>query len=840
MIVSCVTLIAQEQNRLRLISSSHSRIDGATGNMMNYRPVYEHNGSTLSADSGYLYTDDLQREYFDAYGHVVITQPDGTIIYANKLNYAADPELAILTNNVRMVDGNSVLTTNYLTYNMKSSTGTYTGGGRIVNETDTITSKNAWYFNRTKDAYFRHDVVVRTPDVYIYTDTMRYNTEAKISYFYGPTNIKGKDGENLYTEDGYYNTQSELAEFYKNNLYTETTRFLKGDTLYYDGKTGNGRAIDNVVFIDTADQFFLQGKYGFYHKDDESILMTGKPLVTMVVKSDSTEADSAAQGTIVPTDSLPTDSLITDSLSDGQKHPEFLDRNHQDGKKVDSVYMTADTLFSQMILLRDYIPKDFKLDRDGGEIEEEEEDFGNDGMDITGEEESEPPTLNVEDESLRSRDSLTLDSIGIDNFDPEALVIDSIAVPDSIGLNSIMEKEKKPVSSYIDTLSIIEKDLTADSLLRTTAIIPTGIETDSLLAGALTALERPQSERDSVLNDSLSTDSTKTRIIKAYRNVRVYKSDLQAVSDSAYYGYPDSMMRFFGSPMAWTQGSQLSGDSLFIQIKNEQIDNMLLTGKAFIVNTGQDSVKFNQIKGKKITGFFTNGELDRVFVDGNAESLAYRENKAKTGYTDMHHNRSSRIKLMFENEELTDFIPIRSTEGTIYPLNLVQQEQEILEGFIWKPSDRPTSKQDLLDRKRVIEQPIIPSTPVDSTATITDSLAIEEDFSIENVAYQVIRPDTLNKDTVTIDTLLKDPLLKDSLHLDTIKRDTIKLDTIPQNIPEALYLSKNSAIFSTARVRWLMAVFSFRSISAKVLSYPSGINNGSYPKPFIPFLSLII
>src|SRR5690606_38973231 len=128
-------------------------------------------------------------------------------------------------------------------------------------------------------------------------------------------------------------------------------------------------------------------------------------------------------------------------------------------------------------------------------------------------------------------------------------------------------------------------------------------------------------------------------------------------------------------------------------------------------------------------------------------SLAYRENKAKTGYTDMHHNRSSRIKLMFENEELTDFIPIRSTEGTIYPLNLVQQEQEILEGFIWKPSDRPTSKQDLLDRKRVIEQPIIPSTPVDSTATITDSLAIEEDFSIENITDQVVRPDTLNKDT---------------------------------------------------------------------------------------------
>lgn len=597
---------------MKLLSSERSRIDGTTGHMVNYLPVYEHKGSTLKADSGYLYTDDLNREYFDAFGQVVITQPDGSMIFANKLHYEAEPQLATLTGNVRLVDGESTLTTNYLTYNMRSRVGTYTGGGRIVNQADTITSEKAWYFNQTQDAYFRHDVIVRTPDVHIFTDTMRYNSDQKTTFFYGPTNLQGKDGENLYTEEGYYQTESELAEFYKNNLYTETTRFLRGDTLYYDGKLGTGRALGNVLFVDTADQFFLEGGIGLYQKEEESLLMTSEPLLTMLTEEDI-----------------------------GQ----------------DSVYMTADTLYSRVILLRDYVPLEFDLDREGGALEEESSEFD----DI-------PEAVNEELEPA-VRDSMSRDSVA----------------RDTLARDSLRSTQQ------------LEAELVADSVLREQALMPTGGEADSLMNQAVASIQ--------LTPDSASTDTTKTRIIKAYKNVRLFKSDLQAVGDSLYYGYPDSMMRFYGAPMAWTQGSQLSGDTLYLQIKDEKIDNMLVVGRVFIANTKGDSTKFNQIKGRKITGFFLDGELERVFVDGNAESVAFRENKAKTGFTEMHHNRSSRIKIMFANDELAHFIPIGNVEGTIYPVHLLSQEQELLDGFIWKPSDRPRSKADLLSRKRVRDTP---------------------------------------------------------------------------------------------------------------------------------------
>src|SRR3546814_18768751 len=100
--------------------------------MTNYRPVYEHHGSTLSADSGYIYNDDEGRQFFDAFGKVIITQPSGTVISADKLHYVAETQLSTLTNNVRLVAVRSVLTTNSHTSNMKSSVATYTGADRTA------------------------------------------------------------------------------------------------------------------------------------------------------------------------------------------------------------------------------------------------------------------------------------------------------------------------------------------------------------------------------------------------------------------------------------------------------------------------------------------------------------------------------------------------------------------------------------------------------------------------------------------------------------------------------------------------------------------------------------
>jgi hypothetical protein len=71
--------------------------------------------STLSSDSGYLHKDNIGRQFFEAFGNVIITQPDGTQIFSNKLHYEAAMQLATLTGAVRMVStSGSILTTDHL------------------------------------------------------------------------------------------------------------------------------------------------------------------------------------------------------------------------------------------------------------------------------------------------------------------------------------------------------------------------------------------------------------------------------------------------------------------------------------------------------------------------------------------------------------------------------------------------------------------------------------------------------------------------------------------------------------------------------------------------------
>jgi hypothetical protein len=152
-------------------------------------------------------------------------------------------------------------------------------GAKLVNKDNTLTSKNGYYFASTRDAFFKYDVVLVTPDALIKTDTLRYNTGTRISYFYGPTNIYDtKDKKDtLYTENGLYNTVTEQAFFGKKNLYKSGTKRLKGDSLFYDKKIGFGRAVKHVVFTDSEQKTTLLGGLANYYKSEERTVVTKTP-----------------------------------------------------------------------------------------------------------------------------------------------------------------------------------------------------------------------------------------------------------------------------------------------------------------------------------------------------------------------------------------------------------------------------------------------------------------------------------------------------------------------------------------------------------------------------------
>lgn len=712
LLFSCLAF-AQTPKEVKLISSELSKGFTSKGLIRIIRPVFSHEGSTLAADSANF---DQKRNTFDAFGNIVITQPNGTTVYSDLLNYNGNNKVAILTRNVRLIDGDATLTTDRLTYNMATKIGTYIGGGKIVNGQNVLTSKRGYYFANTRDAYFRNNVVLTTPDALIKSDTLRYNTTSKIAYFYGPTNIYGKD-DTLYTENGTYNTVNDQARFGKNNLYTQGSKSLKGDSLFYDRKAGYGRALGNITFVDAAEKITFKGDIGLYNKAEESILATKNAYVII-----TTESDSA---------------------------------------KVDSIYMTADTLFSKMVLdskIKPYRKQELRKDTDLEEVVATDAEAGADGnaepkplkpgrkerneaknkkadagkIPVKPDEKVPPLDSLAAKKPGDKRDSISADSIAklkteikqpdstqIVNPKSEMVAVDTVVaevakkaiVKDKPVVVKQSRKERRAAKNQKKDAS--RSSAKPDENLAKPADSIAAKKPELALADSLTKSEKAAGKKDfdpqaapklAKRADSLIVDTAKTRIVMAYHKAKVFKSDLQARADSLFFSYGDSTLRFYVNPMIWTQGSQLSADTVYLQLKNKKLDNMLLQHNAFIVNTDEgDSTHFNQVKGKVITGLFTDGKLNRMYVDGNAESIYYV--KEDSTYTGLNRMLSSRIKVLFKDSKLKDIISILKPEGNYYPIDEIPKDEEILKGFIWKPKDRPRSKEEIIPSLGRKQQP---------------------------------------------------------------------------------------------------------------------------------------
>lgn len=191
------------------------------------------------------------------------------------------------------------------------------------------------------------------------------------------------------------------------------------------------------------------------------------------------------------------------------------------------------------------------------------------------------------------------------------------------------------------------------------------------------------------------SDTARVRVLEAHHNSKLFKSDLQAKADSMFYSSADSVIRLYVKPMIWTQGSQLSGDTVYMQMKNRRLDNMDMFPNAFIVNLDLgDSTHFNQAGGKKLKGYFKNNKLDRMYIDGNGETIYFKRDSGKV--TEMERSLSSRIYVYFTNNEARKGGLVGKAEVNDFPINKVKDDDKILKGFIWKPKERPASKEAII------------------------------------------------------------------------------------------------------------------------------------------------
>jgi lipopolysaccharide export system protein LptA len=216
----------------------------------------------------------------DCYGHVRIKSSDTLNLYGNVLNYNGNTKTAIVRENVRLVDKQTTLTTDYMVFDRNTGIASYTTGGRMVNGDNVMTSKRCYYYTSKKLMYFRDDVVLTNPDYKINCDTLKYNTVSRKSFFLGPTIMKSDDSY-LYCENGEYDRANSLSKFSVNALLVDDNRRLTGDSLYYNEKLKFGKAVNNIVMTDTIQNVIIKGNYAEYWRKRGYSLVSDRPVAIM-------------------------------------------------------------------------------------------------------------------------------------------------------------------------------------------------------------------------------------------------------------------------------------------------------------------------------------------------------------------------------------------------------------------------------------------------------------------------------------------------------------------------------------------------------------------------------
>jgi hypothetical protein len=182
------------------------------------------------------------------------------------------------------------------------------------------------------------------------------------------------------------------------------------------------------------------------------------------------------------------------------------------------------------------------------------------------------------------------------------------------------------------------------------------------------------------------------KIIKAYFGVRFYRVDLQGKCDSLVYFTRDSTVQLFYQPVLWSEIHQMSADFIEMKSRKPAPDEVRLIANAFIISR-QDTVMYDQVKGKSMTGFIINEQLDRIFVDGNGQTIYYtRDGDNIIG---LNRAESSKIRIHFKDGKIFLISFIGKPEGKLTPIPQLSKEERYLSGFDWKEAIRPQSRTDI-------------------------------------------------------------------------------------------------------------------------------------------------
>lgn len=685
-----------------------------------------HNGAVITCDSAVRFTD--QRWGF--FGRVLVNQ-DSIYIYGDSAIYDGDASLAeIYAPIIKVVDGDALLYTYNFRFNTEEKVGSYNGGGVLVHDDNIIESARGYYDAGNHNIICVENVELHGEEYDMKSDSIIYNTDSELAQFFTNSEIWNADGDYLSADAGHYDKQQDLYMVTRDGYILTKDQELWGDTLSYYRNAGHVVAYGNIQVDDFKQKMLAFGDYAEYWSDPGNMLLTRNP---SIVSYDLSQSDSV----FMRGDTLQifTISLLAERE---QREREAQEKAAAEQRAKESVAPKSEskpnttpqrsqvnqpnennavaTQQRDVAGATDYIDDELN---DEQLVEQPIDSIAQDSVpQLSAKEQKALEHKQAKEAARKAKEAKKREKAAI-----RKVHLDSIAKVRQAKATAILEKMKAKEMERIAKDSVRRAERREKLLAKGGDVA----ELDSIDSLARVRNERvlrqmeqrsdsvdkpksniPQAEdmivenegdikSGSEQNDSISADSV-YRLVKAYRNVKMFRKDAQMVCDSLVSSSQDSIVHLYLDPVLWNGTNQLASKMMDLHTKNQKLVRAEFDGTPIMVAI-IDSTYYNQVAGKKMIAYFRDNDIYRNDVDGNVQTIYFqRENEQTTLVTEMVYLESASASFYIEDRELVGMTYRNDVPFTMYPINQVPESQPLkLANFKWVPTLRPELK-DVFDR----------------------------------------------------------------------------------------------------------------------------------------------
>ena len=662
---------------------------------VNYRLVkgharFLHNDTYLLCDSASWNVD---AKYIEAYGNVQVIQ-NNTMLKSEEMFYWIDDSKAQFRGPLVELfdkDGN-MLRTSRLEYNTKDSVAVFDYGGALKDKDgNVIESSRGTYDGKEGLFTFEERVELYMDTVEIKTQTLRYFSEPEKAYFGKNTYTWRGDGF-LRADDGSFDRKNQILHYADHVFMFDPTYDAWADEVYYYQTDGRVDMFRNAQVLDTTNKSIYLGDHLQYLPARDSLsdrgLLTGDPAIIYFGENEDHVVDTLfTRADTFFVYAVPRCDIPEEEVNESKKRLEDITFDALTKKRTEEAKLREEENIKKMREVGK-LPPEWVEKQKQAEADSLARLARLDSLVTVGLVDSLSAASNSLRANLQSVDSLI--EVGLNPPPPPKDTTKKVKP----GLPRPLTDSTAVVvrdSSFVmpgDSTFVVPGDSTfvmpADSL----GVMPA----DSL--GVTPGLPRPLTDSTAVIPDTAPAapprDTTPVRYVQAWHNVKMYRSDLQAVCDSVVFTELDSIARLYGTPALWNEvRNQLTADEMQLLMAGGALSRGSMITNAWLISK-QDSTHFDQIKSTEMQGWFRDNKIYRFDALGGVSAIFYMTDDDVI--TTINVKESKSMTAAMKDAKAQRILYVEAIKSDVYPVGELEPAKQRLKEFKWRGDERPVSR----------------------------------------------------------------------------------------------------------------------------------------------------